>query len=375
MARLELPVVRAHGELLPDWLLPSDLPWLRPLCDALEVLAGVPRREAAARLQRLGRDPRAGARGGFAAAVIAAALPTEVVAAAEPAALRQRLAAAMRTASSPAVAERLVAAELQLSPAQLQAALLADVAPERAVRAMEPQSPHQWRLCCNGELARRLLLPAQAAELRLCGHARAVVRQLRLSGIDCEVSGRDAGGDLRLLPVPPPHSQQRRLGRALAALLTTLPWCRRFRLRARVPVGDGSALLVLGSGDPLPAGPEPRQFDSAVERAFARDFAALRSAWQLWREPEPVAVAGTLQFPDFALQHEDGRRVLLEIAGWWRPGYLQRKLQLLQARGVRLLLCVDSGSQQVELPASVLRFRRRLDAGAVLQRLSAPWPD
>ena len=66
--------------------------------------------------------------------------------------------------------------------------------------------------------------------------------------------------------------------------------------------------------------------------------------WDIIREPEPIAVAETLIFPDFALQHrsEPNRRWLLEIVGYWTPDYLRKKLERLrEARIPNLLLCVS----------------------------------
>ncbi|HEX5441813.1 MAG TPA: DUF790 family protein, partial [Ktedonobacterales bacterium] len=66
-------------------------------------------------------------------------------------------------------------------------------------------------------------------------------------------------------------------------------------------------------------------YDSALEARFASEFAALERAeaahgWRLEREPEPLLVGETILVPDFALTR-GMRRVYLEIAGYWRPGY------------------------------------------------------
>lgn len=358
----ELPVVAAHGELVPDWLTARDAPWLRELGLAATAMAGATRNQAARRLLALARDPRAGRRGPFAAAVLAASLPVLRVAG-EPAALRLALAAASSRCDTPDAARAVVAAQFGLSVAQLPALLLADLPGERLVRAPGALAPSASMLAVNRELARRLLLRAVAARLTVRGHAARVVRQLQLA--DVAVQARASGDDVVLDLVE--ATARRRLGGALRGLLDLLPWCQYFQLRVRLRGGEE---LVLGSGDPLPAGAEPRAFDSRLEAVFAREFAALAPEWRLLREPRPVRVDGGLQFPDFELRHDDGRRLWLEIAAWWRPGYLQRKLALLRQLGERLLLCVeDSRPEAVELPAEVLRFRRRLDAACVLREV------
>ncbi len=66
------------------------------------------------------------------------------------------------------------------------------------------------------------------------------------------------------------------------------------------------------------------------------------------------------------------RRWFLEIAGFWTPNYVARKLaRYREARLSNLILCIDDERNCTEgdLPAGalVLRFRRRVDPAAVLQ--------
>lgn len=74
-------------------------------------------------------------------------------------------------------------------------------------------------------------------------------------------------------------------------------------------------------------------FDSQLERRLYEDFTALERAgemagWRLEREPEPLLFGATILVPDFALTR-DQRRVYLEVAGYWRPGYRERKARKL----------------------------------------------
>jgi predicted nuclease of restriction endonuclease-like RecB superfamily len=75
-------------------------------------------------------------------------------------------------------------------------------------------------------------------------------------------------------------------------------------------------------------------YDSSVERSFAQAFSALESSqgvdgWQLEREPEPLLLEQGILIPDFALTRA-GRRVYIEIIGFWTPAYRERKIQKLQ---------------------------------------------
>ena len=72
-------------------------------------------------------------------------------------------------------------------------------------------------------------------------------------------------------------------------------------------------------------------FDSAVEEKFARRFGAVSEqiGWRLIREPDPLIVSGgKALIPDFMFE-KYGRKVYLEIVGFWTPEYLERKLKKL----------------------------------------------
>ncbi len=94
-------------------------------------------------------------------------------------------------------------------------------------------------------------------------------------------------------------------------------------------------------------------FDSSLERRLYADFTALERAgetagWRIEREPEPLLVGGAILVPDFALTR-GLRRVYLEIAGYWRPGYRERKARKLAAlRGAAALVVAAPVSSRAE---------------------------
>jgi predicted nuclease of restriction endonuclease-like RecB superfamily len=89
-------------------------------------------------------------------------------------------------------------------------------------------------------------------------------------------------------------------------------------------------------------------YDSSIERSFAEAFSALESShgtdgWQLEREPEPLLLEQGILIPDFALTRA-GRRLYIEILGFWTPAYRERKIQKLQQLKGRgdLILAIPS---------------------------------
>jgi predicted nuclease of restriction endonuclease-like RecB superfamily len=70
-------------------------------------------------------------------------------------------------------------------------------------------------------------------------------------------------------------------------------------------------------------------FDSSVEEKFAIKFQQSRTGWTLIREPDPIIVNNDKAFiPDFMFERY-GRRIYLEIVGFWTIEYIKRKIHKL----------------------------------------------
>ena len=86
----------------------------------------------------------------------------------------------------------------------------------------------------------------------------------------------------------------------------------------------------------------PEEHDSALESGFTERFAKMDTPWQLEREVDLVPVPGGVILPDFRLVHLDGRSVLVEIVGYWRPEYLKKKFDLLKkSKRQDVIVCVS----------------------------------
>jgi uncharacterized protein len=67
-------------------------------------------------------------------------------------------------------------------------------------------------------------------------------------------------------------------------------------------------------------------FDSSVEEKFANKFEQSVTGWNLIREPDPLILStGKALIPDFMFE-KYGRKIYLEIVGFWTNEYLERKL-------------------------------------------------
>jgi predicted nuclease of restriction endonuclease-like RecB superfamily len=128
--------------------------------------------------------------------------------------------------------------------------------------------------------------------------------------------------------------QTRRYGVSMAKFLPSLLSCRNWSMKARLETRRKGFYvnLELSHYDRFKSYlPAREEFDSKVEENFAEKWGdETRSGWRLLRESEMIWKDQRVFFPDFVLQHDDGRKVLLEIVGFWTPEYIQEKAKTLK---------------------------------------------
>jgi predicted nuclease of restriction endonuclease-like RecB superfamily len=357
----------------------DDLSWVEALLEEHRRRAGMPR--------RLLRERLVGALPGAPPECLRLALRVledlcvdedEVVSLIRPRIARREVFA--ERARSGASREEVVAAvamRLGVGAGELEDSLMADMKSERRVGRLPPDFG-AWDLVLriNLALAQGFVARAGSATIDLEGNARRVVRQATWQGLLCTVRAADSyrgrievSGPLSIL------RPTRMYGRALASIVPMLPWCRRYRLEARCLLGGRELSFRLDDSDEIAAGAEPRRHDSSLEEAFEADLARVAPEWDVLREPEALPVGDTLIFPDFAIWRrvEPGRRVLVEIVGYWGREYLETKFARLRAaRCGRLITCVSKralGTGVFDLSGlDVIAFRDRVDVGGVIAR-------
>ncbi len=335
------------GDVVPEWVTDRDRPWLRELLLDAESAAAAARTFAwlAQRWRKQDGDRRAGRRARMAHHVLLEVLRA---AARPPArtALRAEVYEAAARGGDGARALAEVAARHGLDPAELRRRFFDDLPGRRLLRWPQPAPTTSWLLlAANRALVQGLLRDAVGAHLRVHGAARPLLRAAWLHGLRVETEPPRVVGEV--LPdafVLRWERSDARSWRPLAALLGVLPWARRFELRAQLRRRDGAGpsdgQLVVDSHDEILPGPEPRAFDSELERSLVRDLHGAEQDWELLREPAPLAIPTGLGFPDFELRHRPtGERWLVEIAGLRDAAALPQKLSLLAAHE-RLFLCL-----------------------------------
>lgn len=175
------------------------------------------------------------------------------------------------------------------------------------------------------------------------------------------------------------HVQTRRYGGDMARFLPGLIACKDWSMRAEIHRGRSHRryFLDLKAGQ-LHADHEVDEFDSDFEEKFCAKWGAEpRSGWTIHREADVLHQGQTAFIPDFSFQHEDGRRVFLEIAAYWTPEYVQTKsakIDLFPDAPLLLALPQRYAKKWSELPRHVLLFKSALKINAVVEALERVLP-
>ncbi len=117
-----------------------------------------------------------------------------------------------------------------------------------------------------------------------------------------------------------------------------------------------------------------KPYDSMLESSFVDKWDALKTDWLLEREVDLIPIPGSVMIPDFRLIHPNGSDFLLEIVGYWRPEYLQKKFyQVRRYGGNNLILAISerlnlekAGVKLDNIPAKIVWFKDKLLPKAVL---------
>ena len=173
--------------------------------------------------------------------------------------------------------------------------------------------------------------------------------------------------------------QTRRYGVAFAKFLPALLSCSGWKMKAVVQHrGSGwQNQFCLTPADGLTSNVPPAElFDSSLEENFAAKWGdEPREGWRMVREGEVLFRNQKVFVPDFLFVHESGRRVLMEVIGFWTPEYLAAKQstiltfsnhQILLAIADSLEWPLATGTEESE---AVVRYKTTIKVSAILGRL------
>jgi len=273
-----------------------------------------------------------------------------------------------------------------IGPEQVRAWLYTDLPAEHVLTSVEAPTP-------EGLLERYNLAQAQgvlyrASQVVLTAHRndpgeyKLLFRYVKLFGLIAYIEGdADHGFTLTIDGPASLFTPSPRYGLALAKLLPALLHVTRWQLTATLVPRQRASSTPQGTRFTLDSRcglvshyPPGQPHDSLLEQAFAARWAQTPTAWRLEREVDLIPLPGSVMVPDFRLVHPDGRSVLLEIVGYWRPEYLRKKFAQVRWAGREDLIVAVSerlnleraGVQHADLPARVVWFKDRVLPQAVL---------
>ena len=280
------------------------------------------------------------------------------------------------------------------SPEEALDLLYADLSDQQRLVSFDPPEPES--LLQRFDLAQAQGMLYRAYSLTITAHRneparyKQLLKYTKLFGLMVTVEGdADIGFTLTMDGPTSLFSGTTRYGLALAkflpALLHVTKWDLSAALKPRKDLSwtdpnDEEWSFQLTSEDGYVSHyKEPKDHDSALESGFAERFGKLQTDWILEREVDLVPVPGGVIIPDFRLLHEDGRSVLVEIVGYWRPEYLRKKFELLRKSGrTDVIVAVSerlnlekAGVKTTDFGERVLFFKGVLNPKTVLELAEA----
>jgi len=270
---------------------------------------------------------------------------------------------------------------------QIRTGLYADLQENRILTQFDEPAPedilHRYNLSQVQGVFYRASQITLNAHRNVPGEYKLLFRYLKLFQLMAYIEGdADQGFTITVDGPTSLFKPSSRYGLAIAKLIPALLHVTRWSLSATLQTRDiftGATKIgrfSLSSGCGLVTHyPPGKPYDSMLEASFANRWESLKTDWVLEREVDLIPIPGSVVIPDFRLVHPDGRVYLLEIVGYWRPEYLQKKFaQARKAQCDNLILAVSerlnlekAGVKVSGTPAKIVWFKDKLSPKAVLE--------
>jgi predicted nuclease of restriction endonuclease-like RecB superfamily len=306
----------------------------------------------------------------------------ETASAVEPAEIRRALFLQARAlhpvTEENARAEVLTAAahELECAPDLLLSGLYADLPSNQKLMEFERLGDSELLDLYNLAQAQALLYRCLEMRLKVepqgAENYRELFSAIKAYRLIHTVKGSPAKGyEIRLDgPVSMFHRSQK-YGVQMAVFLPALLLCAGWRMRAEIAhkPGAGVVLFELNSDQTLLRSHylSATARETSAQEKFTESWMRFESVWALEPSSEVIDLGESAFIPDFSLTHTEGRRVFLEILGFWTPRHLQERLKEFEhARVENFILAVSDefrGSREplTRVPTHTIIFKSKLD--------------
>jgi predicted nuclease of restriction endonuclease-like RecB superfamily len=298
----------------------------------------------------------------------------------------------------------------------VEAHLWADRESERVLDAPPDAEPTPLVREYNRALAATLLFDAVEVTVRVADGYRRLFRAISRLGLMYAVEP-DLGVRVRgpAALVKRTRKYGTRLAKLLPAVTAASDWALDATIERRVSGEDRTYRFETDAGAVAGLFPQPDDddpdggtgdavvgpdYDSTVERDFARRIDRLADGWTVVREPTVLRAGDRAMIPDFGFRRErdaatgegsaadgdplvpgsdrfdDGCALYLEVVGFWTPEYLESKMEKVEtvAPDRPLLIAVDGSlactESDFEGADGVIVYDDDVPVGPVLDRLS-----
>jgi uncharacterized protein len=273
---------------------------------------------------------------------------------------------------------------------EIEAGLYADLQENRIFTQFEPPLPesllHRYNLAQVQGIFYRASSVIINAHRNDPGEYKLLFRYIKLFQLMAYIEGdADTGFTLTMDGPASLFKASTRYGLALAKMIPALLHVTKWSLQAKLQNRDQYSGNIKSGKFSLSSDrcylvshyPPGKPYDSMLEASFAKNWAKIQTAWRLEREVDLIPLPGSVMIPDFRLVHPDGREFLLEIVGYWRPQYLQKKFyQVRNGDTDNLILAVSerlnldkAGVKFTDLPNRLIWFKNKLNPQTVLKIL------
>jgi len=277
------------------------------------------------------------------------------------------------------------AVALDVTVEELEASLYGDLEDELALRAFDPVDPEALLKQYNLSLTQTLFFYATELTFTTLGKWQRIFRQIKWLGLIYTITRGHGTYEVKVDGPASLFKLNRRYGTSLAKIVPIITQNQKWRMSAKILRRRQERRLLdleLDSEEhgglmaPLEKPEETTIYDSQVERDFAGRFKAMDTSWILVREPQPIPVGRQVMIPDFGLQ-KGGVTVYLEVAGFWTPQYLAKKIKKLELLDdVDMIVAADRSLACAKLDRMAKRlnliyYKTRVPLKPILDHLKA----
>jgi predicted nuclease of restriction endonuclease-like RecB superfamily len=277
------------------------------------------------------------------------------------------------------------AEELGCSPEKVMESIYADLAENQKLIQFDEDGPRA--LLDRYNLAQAQALLYRCMEMRLwvlrqdAANTRELFREIKAYRLIHDIKSQSSEYEIRLDgPVSLFHRSQK-YGIQMAVFLPALLNCKGWRMRAEIASKKGgSAFYEINSRQEKLSSYRVKDvsYENPLVEKLVTSWASLDNEWTLAPSTEVIGLGETAFVPDFVVRHPEGKRIYMEVLGFWTPEYLDKRLSEFERTGFKdfIIAAWDElrGSRE---PSStrhpnVVIFKRSLDPAAVrsvLERL------